>query len=103
MNSKCVGTSPSGFCARFYVTQPDAHNAGSLLAWQYADAHPEYQASIENGPAVLAKQIIDDGSFAACTTKKLFTFLMKRDPELDGTVFDIHGTASAAMDAFSRP
>jgi hypothetical protein len=97
-NKACASLNPSSFCARFYVTAPDAHNAGTLIAWQYADVHDDYAASIDAGPAVLAQQIIDDGTFAASTVKKVFAFFLKRDPILDGGAFD----EAAVIDTLSK-
>jgi hypothetical protein len=84
----CKSANPSGFCGRFYATQPDAHNAGTLLPYQFADAHPEYTDRIAKGPRELAQQIIDDGSFAQCTVKNLFSHFAGRDLRVDGAEID---------------
>lgn len=91
-NAKCVSDNPSAFCARFYVTESDAHRAGYLLPRQWMDLHPEYEQSMNGGPLALAQSVIDDGSFAECTVKKLFSFFVKRDPQLDGSAFDEQAT-----------
>lgn len=89
-NQSCVKASPSGFCSRFYVTQSDAVGAGKLLPYQYtvADHHPEFVENIEKGPLKLAQEVIDDGSFASCTVKKLWSLLVKRDLQIDGSGLD---------------
>lgn len=83
----CVG-SASAFCRRFYVTQEDAHNPGSLLALQWADDHPEYTDNAASGPRALAQQIIDDGTFAHCTVRKTFAHFVKRDIRAQGAESD---------------
>ncbi len=87
-NAKCSSANPSGFCARFYATQPDSHNAGTLLSYQFADAHPEYTERIAAGPRALAQSIIDDGTFAQCTVKNLFAHFAGRDLHVDGAQND---------------
>ena len=85
---KCDSANPSGFCGRFYSTQPDAHNAGTLLPYQFADAHAEYAPHIEAGPRELAQSIVDDGTFAQCTVKNLFYHFAKRDIRSEGAESD---------------
>lgn len=73
-NAACKGSN-NAFCQRFYVTQPDAPNAGALLPYQFAGAHPEIIANIEGGPRLLAQQAVDTGQFAQCTVRKLWLHL----------------------------
>jgi hypothetical protein len=80
---QCIGSN-SPFCTRFYVTQPDAHNPGELLAYQYTDVHPEFLTNLQHGPRALAEKAIADGAFARCTVKKLFAHLVKRDMNVAG-------------------
>lgn len=87
-NPACNDATPSGFCGRFYATQPDGHNPGSLLPYQFADVHPEYKAHITAGPRELAQSIIDDGSFAQCTVKNLFYHFANRDIHAEGAESD---------------
>lgn len=87
--NNCVG-SGSTYCNRFYITAADGDNPGSLIPYQYADpasSDPYRKAIGENiavGPRVLVNQIINDGTFARCTVKKLWSFLMKRDMHVLG-------------------
>jgi hypothetical protein len=71
-------------CRRFYVTNPDEPNVGSLLAYQFTKDHPEYEAAIESGPRALAQKFIDDGSFARTTVTTLYERLMKREMRVLG-------------------
>jgi hypothetical protein len=82
--ASCVGSS-SGLCKRFYVTDADADNPGSLIPWQYADAaHPEIQAALAAGPRALALTSIQSGAFARCAVKRMFRYLVKRDMHVLG-------------------
>lgn len=83
----CIGVD-SGFCGRFYVFQKDAHNPGWLIPYQYSDLHPEYVENLEEGPAKLAQEIIDDGTFARCAVKKAFWAFVKRDIRAAGEQAD---------------
>jgi len=87
-DASCNSANPSAFCGRFYATQPDSHNAGTLLPYQFADAHPEYTSRIAKGPRELAQSIIDDGTFAQCTVKNLFFHFAGRDLRADGAQAD---------------
>jgi hypothetical protein len=87
-NPSCVKAKPSASCSRFYVTQSDAHNAGSLLAYQYADTYPQIQTNIDGGPRALAQSIIDSGEFARCAVKRAFFQFMRRDMHVSGTQTD---------------
>lgn len=83
--ASCVGTS-TGQCGRFYVTDDQADNPGSLLPYQYADnAHPESKANIASGPRGRADAIIANGSFARCAVKRTWSYFMKRDLAVLGT------------------
>lgn len=81
----------SAVCNRFYAKgqAPDPNdptkmiNAWRLLPLEYADAHPEVAENFDKGPEALAKQIIDDGSFARATVSHLFAFLVRREMNLD--------------------
>jgi len=94
MMPSCVSATPSQFCARYYVTHADAHNPGKLLTLQWADVHPEYianmmgEADAAGGPRKWAQQIIDDGTFAQCTVKRVFGYIMKRDMLVAGDQTD---------------
>lgn len=89
MRSNCVGSNNS-FCQRFYVTVPGTDRAGALLPYQYADStsgDPYRKAigdNIEAGPRALAQLIVNDGTFARCTTKKMFRYFVKRDMHIAG-------------------
>lgn len=86
-NKACIGSS-SGLCGRFYVTEKDAHRAGSLLAYQYTDNHPDYLDNLDRGPRKLVEQAIGDGSLARCTIKRLFAWLVRRDLRVAGEATD---------------
>jgi len=85
--AQCIG-SKGAFCSRFYVTQPDAHNAGELLPYQFADIHPDFLENLQEGPRALAEKAIADGTFARCTVKKLFAHFVKRDMNVAGSNTD---------------
>jgi hypothetical protein len=78
-------------CNRFYAkgTGPDPNDPSKmvdvwrLLPLQYADDHPEIAAGYDAGPAPLAQSIIQDGTFARATVAYLFSFLMRREMDLD--------------------
>jgi hypothetical protein len=84
-NPSCVSANPSAFCSRFYVTQSDAHNAGSMLAYQYADLYPTVQSHIDGGPRLLARTTIDAGDFASCAVKRLFLQFIGREMHVAGS------------------
>jgi hypothetical protein len=94
-NPSCKG-SGSQFCARFYVTQPDAHNAGALQPYQFADVHPEIVANIEGGPRLLVKQAIDTGQLAQCTVRKMWVELM------DQEIYPADAPATPLLDQLSH-
>ncbi len=81
----------SSLCSRFYAKgeAPDPMDPTKMIpAWrlmplEYADAHPEIEKNFDLGPAALAQQIIDDGSFARSTVAHLFAFLVRREINLD--------------------
>jgi len=81
--ASCEG-SKDALCRRFYVTNPDEPNVGSLLAYQFTKDHPEYEAAIDSGPRELAQRFIDDGSFARTTVTTLYERLMKREMRVLG-------------------
>ncbi|MGV3621868.1 MAG: hypothetical protein ACO1OB_13675 [Archangium sp.] len=83
--ASCVN-STSAFCRRFFVTDDQADNPGALLPYQYADAqHADITAALASGPKGRATEIINNGVFARCTTKRLYANLMKRDLRVLGT------------------
>jgi hypothetical protein len=77
--------SKSGYCNRFYVTDTDDANPGALLPYQYADAaHPGIGAALAAGPKKRANEIINDGTFARCAVKRIFSQFVKRDMHVLG-------------------
>ena len=59
------------------------------MAYVFADAlgtqeegasDGDYSSNITDGPRALAQKAVDNGSFAQCTTNKLWTRLMARTP-----------------------
>lgn len=81
----------SSVCNRFYAKgeAPDPKDPSKMIsAWrllplEYADDHPEVAENFDKGPAALAQQIIDDGSFARSTVAHLFAFIVRREMNLD--------------------
>ena len=81
----CKGSS-SALCNRFYVTDTDDTNPGALLPYQYADAaHPAIGAALAEGPKKRANEIVNDGTFARCAVKRVFSQFVKRDMKVLGT------------------
>ena len=86
-NKQCVGSANS-ICTRFYVTDKDAHRPGWMVAYQWADNHPEYVDNLEKGPRKLVDAAIADGTLARCTIKRLFARLVRRDMRVAGELTD---------------
>ncbi len=89
-NPKCDPTKSGKtafLCNRFYVTDPDAYNPGTLLAHQYADIddplHNKLAENIDGGPSAWASTVIDSGQFHSTTVRTLFQHLMGREMVLD--------------------
>jgi hypothetical protein len=101
-DASCNSANPSAFCGRFYATQPDSHNAGTLLAYQFADKHPLYTSHIQAGPRELAQGIIDDGTFAQCTVKNVFSHFAKRDLRSEGAESDEYMLMNDLASGFSK-
>jgi hypothetical protein len=78
-NMSCIGSS-NATCERFYITNPDADNPGSLIPFQYSTRPDGTAAALAAGPRARANVIIGNGVFAKCATKRMFTYLMKREP-----------------------
>ena len=100
--ASCVG-STSAFCRRFYVTNDQADNAGSLLAWQYADAqHSDIAAALNGGPRKRANEIIASGTFARCAVKRTWAWLLKRDMRVSGAETEELATLDALAAGFAN-
>lgn len=82
VNEACIG-SGNAFCRRFYVTDRNSPAAGKLRAFEFEADHRDFPGIIEAGPAGLAQRLINDGTFARCTVRRLFTRLLKRDLLID--------------------
>ncbi|HLT32081.1 MAG TPA: hypothetical protein VK013_18725, partial [Myxococcaceae bacterium] len=82
VNEACIGKGDA-FCRRFYVTDRNSPSAGKLKALEYERNHPDYPEIVDAGPAGLAQRLINDGTFARCTVRRLFTRLLKRDLLID--------------------
>ncbi len=82
------GPGESVFC-RFYAPVPDQPGIGRLAALQFAGddtpAHRAIQANFDGGVPAIARQIIDDGTFARATVVNLWRMLMRRDMNLSPT------------------
>lgn len=87
----CIDETPTNRCGRFYATNPNGDNPGSLLPYQYAisDAlHGGIAPAIAAGPGKRATEIIADGTFAKCAVKRAFAYLVKRDMRITGATSD---------------
>jgi hypothetical protein len=94
----CVGSN-SALCRRFYVTEGE--NAGSLLAFQYANAqHQDILDALTAGPKKRVDEIVASGSFAKCTVKRVWQFLLKRELHASGTELDELPTLDTLADGF---
>lgn len=88
---ECIAASaPLGtaYCERFYEPVPDLMDPDirpyKLKALRFADdEHPEVQENFDAGPIGWANHIIASGEFHQVAVRHLFTFFMKRDPDLD--------------------
>ena len=85
-----VASAPLGtaYCERFYEPVPDLFDPDirpyKLKALRFADdEHLEVQAHFDAGPIAWASEIIESGEFHQVAVEHLFTFLMKREPDLD--------------------
>ena len=67
-------------CRRAYITNQDSEYAGQLLAYEFADAHPDREMIIETGPQRIAQQALETGQFAQCTVNKIWQLIMNREP-----------------------
>lgn len=73
-------------CFRFYNVQPvgeedTPENRGLLKPYVFRT--PEEVADLEIGPAALVQKSIDSGTFASCTTRKMWGYYMRREPTPD--------------------
>jgi hypothetical protein len=98
----------SGFCGRFYVTSKSDPRAGYLLPYRFTDVHADYVELLEAGPRELAKQIIEDGTFAQCTVRRVFAHFVKREMRTQAPTDDesllLGELANAfAVDGYSFP
>ncbi|MFT7623550.1 MAG: hypothetical protein ACI9WU_002733 [Myxococcota bacterium] len=80
------------FCSRFYVTDPDADNPGTLYGWQYAGGedplHQAIAANIEAGPGGWTQALIDSGQMHQSTVVHLWRWLMGREPVMNPLASD---------------
>ena len=98
--ASCVN-SGSTFCNRFYVTDDSADNPGALLPYQYANAaHPEITSALAAGPRGRVNAIVADGTFARCTVKRTWAYLMKRDMRVIGADVDEAATLQTLATGF---
>ena len=75
-------------CRLFYFTEADmtdpsreSEYVGMLRAYVFASA--ETQENISAGPEALAQEAISSGTFARCTTERVWSSLMNRAPRAD--------------------
>ncbi|MDC0739929.1 hypothetical protein [Polyangium mundeleinium] len=105
--AKGIAPQNAGWCDRHYVAIPDDTDPDlrpyTLKALQYADdEHPEIKPHFDAGPADLVKADIESGRFHEVATEHLFSYLMKREPNLDPTTSDYEGDALAKIAADFR-
>lgn len=84
IDSTVCANSGSSWCRRLYVTDRQSPANGKALAYEFALAHPDYPEIIQAGPARAAQKLIDSGTVARCTVRRLFTRLMRRDVLYEG-------------------
>ena len=68
-------------CIRFYETDPvgdEVPFVGYLNPYVFRT--PAEAAIIDEGPAAVARQAIDGGTFATCTVRRMWTHFMRRAP-----------------------
>lgn len=100
-NAACVSGNPGAFCNRYYVTADDADNPGAFLPYQYADAaHPEIKQALIDGPRVRAQKSIDDGTFARCAVRRVWSYFLKRDLNSVGSSTEESERITALADGF---
>ncbi len=77
----CAGNRQDPICGAFYITEatlPEEEPfVGELRAYLYADQTLEN--NIDQGPTAFAQQAVDNGTFATCTTRNLWSMLMGRE------------------------
>lgn len=79
----CAAANPPASCSPFRLVADDVtHPAlepykGMLRSYVFAEP---FEANIEAGPEALAKNAIESGQLAACTTRRMFTRLVGREP-----------------------
>lgn len=100
--SKGIAPASTAWCDRHYEQAPDITDPDirpyKLKALRYADAeHPAIGPNFEEGPQGLVKEDIESGLFYEVAVEQLFTFLMKRAPNLDPTTSDYEGDALAKI------
>lgn len=70
----------NAMCRRFYFYPNDDKEMDYLGHFiPYVFATPTIKQNIEAGPIALAQQSIDDGTFASCTTRKMWTWFVGAD------------------------
>lgn len=76
-------------CVRYYAIDTVAHKPGTLLPYQYLDAdsvfHQLGMDQAVEGPAGMAKDLIETGQFHTAIVASLFHRLMGRELDLDAT------------------
>ncbi len=76
----------NAMCRRFYFYPNDDKEMqylGHLISYVFAT--PSMKKNIETGPIALAQQTIDDGTFASCTTRKMWNWFVGSDPHAQQT------------------
>jgi hypothetical protein len=83
LDPACAGSNPPASCSKFRLVEGEVTHAslepykGVLRPFVFAEP---FEANIESGPAVLARNAIDSGQLAACTTRRLFGRFVGREP-----------------------
>ena len=101
VRADCVGRGDA-FCRRFYVTDRDDPAKGSHVSFRYVATHPDYLAALEAGPRRAAQALVDRGTFARCTVRRVFGYLVKRDLRAEGEGAEERALLDALAEGFAQ-
>lgn len=94
---ECIGNSSDPSCA-LYLTESSHPDEEPYVGFfrplvfsvdGVGHGNAAVASAVASGPRAIAQKAIDDGSFAACTTQKVFAWMMGREPnDIDQTELD---------------